>query len=206
MLAMRNAGVLEFEALPESIPPLAWPTNSRALFADPTRYVARTRANPNYGLPGWTRDCGRRFHRGLDIAPTRVRSAGYSVTVQFSDCATGREYESLEPASVPEDEVFSVLPGRVVEVNGDPEASDLGCFVALEHVQGFFTLYAHLASVDVVAGREVDAGVRLGPMGQTSRSADARAWMAIAPHLHFEVIAGDGGAHNPLEFLRRGLA
>jgi murein DD-endopeptidase MepM/ murein hydrolase activator NlpD len=42
-------------------------------------------------------------------------------------------------------------------------------------------------------------------MGQTSRSADARNWMAIAPHLHFEVRDADGHAYDPVEFLKRFL-
>ena len=40
-------------------------------------------------------------------------------------------------------------------------------------------------------------------MGQTARSADARNWMAIAPHLHFEVRDAEGRAYEPVEFLKR---
>ena len=210
MLAMRRVGVTEFDVLPAAPLTLAWPTRARCLFTDPARYLARTRANPDYGRPGWTRDCGRRFHRGLDIAPQRARPAGHSVTVQFSDCATGREYPSDEPAWIPDDEVFAVLPGLVREVNADADRSDLGRFVVLEQrwpnpSAAVFCLYAHLDEVAVGEGAWVDAGARLGTMGQTSRSADARAWMAIAPHLHFEVITPTGGAHDPLAFLERGL-
>lgn len=206
MLDMRLAGIQHFDPFPAAIPPLAWPTFARSLIGAPDRYIARTRANPNYGRPGWTRECGRRFHRGVDIAPERVRATGREVTVLFSDCATGREYESREPAWIPEDVVFSVLGGRVAECNGDPEASELGCYVVIEHPGKYFSLYAHLAAIEVENGRAIEAGIRLGPMGQTSRNADARNWMAIAPHLHFEVIAATGGAHDPLEFLQRGLA
>lgn len=206
MLEMRRSGIERFEPLRIAVPQLSWPTNSRCLFTAADRYLARTRVNPDYGKPGWTRDCGRRFHRGVDIAPARVCPAGLEVTVRFSDCASGREYESAEPAWLPIDEVYAVLPGRVAERNEDPEASDFGCFVAIEHAQGFYTLYAHLKNVEVSAGVALDAGARLGSMGQTSRSADARNWMALAPHLHFEVIAADGGAHDPLDFLRKGLA
>lgn len=210
MLEMRRTGVTVFDPLPEWKLALAWPTRSRSLFADENQYIARTRVNPNYGKPGWTRDCGWRFHRGVDIAPVQVRSAGRSVTVQFSDCSTGREYPSDESAWVPDDEVFAVLPGRVMECNVDEAKSDFGLFVVLEHQvpdsEPIFTLYAHLARVDVLEGVFVQGGALLGRMGQTSRNEDARNWMAIAPHLHFEVISSSGGAYDPLEFLRRGLS
>jgi hypothetical protein len=42
-------------------------------------------------------------------------------------------------------------------------------------------------------------------MGQTSRSADARNWLAIAPHLHFEARNESGQNYDPVEFLRRFL-
>lgn len=205
---MRAPQVTHFEPTPFPVPELEWPTRARTLFSDPDRYIARTRANPDYGKPGWTRDCGRRFHRGLDIAPVCALESGVRVLVHFSDCATGHEYPSEEPAWIPDDEIFAVLDGLVVEVNRDPEASDFGLFVAVRHevaASHFYTLYAHLDCVLVSEGVPVEAGVHVGKMGRTSRSADARTWMAVAPHLHFEVIAGGGGAHDPLTFLRAGL-
>lgn len=207
MLEMRKAGVALFDALRERVPALAWPTLSRCLFDDEARYVARTRVNPEYGRPGWTRDCGRRFHRGVDIAPQVARPTGATVTVLFSDCEQGREYPSVERAWHPEDEVFAVLSGRVVECNANESESDFGKFVVLQHSDPvLYTLYAHLESIAVVPGATIGAGMRMGRMGQTSRSADARNWMAIAPHVHFEVITAAGGALDPLDFLKRGLA
>lgn len=208
MLAMRRPGVSRFDPLPPALPRLAWPTRRRDLFSDPSAYIARTRANPDYGKPGWTRDCGRRFHRGCDIAPFERIAAGGVVKVMFSDCVAGTEYASEETAWIPRDDVFAVLDGTVVEVNADPAGSDLGCFVVLGHpaAGGICTLYAHLDTVAVLAGQRVTAGQRLGPMGRTSRSSDAQNWMSVAPHVHVEVIAADGGACDPLAFLKQGLA
>jgi murein DD-endopeptidase MepM/ murein hydrolase activator NlpD len=205
---MRRANVTVFDPINFYIPHLAWPTRAQTLFSDPTQYIARTRANDAYGKPGWTRDCGRRFHRGLDIAPVRALPSGKFVEIIFSDCAANREYSSREAELIPEDIVYAVLDGTVAECNDNPELSDFGLYVVLKHDLGtrhIHTLYAHLADIRVSAGEVVQAGAVLGAMGQTSRSADARAWMAIAPHLHFEVISFDGGAHDPLEFLTRGL-
>jgi murein DD-endopeptidase MepM/ murein hydrolase activator NlpD len=218
---------------------IAWPTPNRLLLDTPERFYARTRINPDYGKPGFTRDCGKRFHRGCDIAPVNVTATGKTTRVIFTDCATNTDFESEEPTFVPQDDVFCVFEGRVTEVGEDGNASDFGKHIVVEHVwprsgEKFFTVYAHLAEIGnelldfngrraeparptndtEINGRMattergpprglVAKGQRIGKMGQTSRSADARNWMAIAPHLHFEVRDAEGRAYEPVEFLRR---
>lgn len=201
----------DFQPLPENEPlVLAWPTHRRDLFLNPSAYLARTRANPDYGKPGWTRDAGRRFHRGVDIAPRRVTPAGGTVRLMFTDLATGAEYPSDEPAWRPDDEAFAVADGVVVEAVNCEADSDFGLHVVLRHTwptsgQTFFTLYGHLGSVVVQAGQVVRAGAPLGALGTTSRIPDARLWMAAAPHLHFEARDGEHRRYDPLEFLQRFL-
>jgi murein DD-endopeptidase MepM/ murein hydrolase activator NlpD len=188
---------------------VAWPTPNHFLFESREKFFARTRINPDYGKPGWTRDCGRRFHRGCDIAPVHVTATGQTTRVVFTDCATGNDFESDEPTLAPHDDVFAVLDGEIEERVEDACTSDFGKHVVLEHRwpgsgDRFFSLYAHLAEIVLPAGaRFVNAGAPLGRMGQTSRSADARNWMAIAPHLHFEVRDARGFSHDPVEFLGR---
>jgi hypothetical protein len=190
---------------------IAWPTRNHALFDAPENFFARTRLNCDYGKPGWTRDCGRRFHRGCDIAPLNVTATGRMTTVVFTDCATGKDFESVEPTFVPHDEVFCVFEGTVAEIVTDENLSDFGKHVVVEHVwpqngERFFTIYAHLAEIRLEhATLRVARSTILGTMGQTSRSADARHWMAIAPHLHFEVRNAAGESYDPVEFLRRFL-
>jgi hypothetical protein len=209
---------------------IAWPTPNHFLLDAPWK-------------PGWTRDCGKRFHRGCDIAPVNVTGTGKTTRVIFTDCATNADFESEEPTFVPQDDVFCVFDGRVAEVLEDESASDFGRHIVIEHVwpssgEKFFTLYAHLAEIgnglidlngrragparptDDTARRAwprswnrgklsrptttmVVRGQRIGKMGQTARSADARNWMAIAPHLHFEVRDAEGRAYEPVELLRR---
>lgn len=208
MLSMRRTGVTTFDPVPAGVPRLSWPTRRRDLFTSPELYLARTAANPRYGQPGWTRDCGKRFHRGCDIAPIALRSTGRTTQVIFSDCATGKEYPSEQPTWLPVDDVYAVWEGEVVEANADESASDLGLFVVVRHGTGpgaIHSLYAHLAAVVVRTGDRVSSGALLGPMGMTSRSPDARNWMAVAPHLHVEIISAGGGAHDPLAFLKAGL-
>ena len=202
----------DFLPLPEGeMLQLAWPTPNHHLFDAPDRFFARTRINPDYGRPGFTRDCGKRLHRGCDIAPIEVRREDRLVRVQFSDCARGLEYPSDEPAWIPLDEIFAVAEGIVLEVDADGARSTYGRHVVLAHRwprsgRLFRTLYAHLETVAVQLGNRVPAGARLGVMGRTSSSEDARNWMAIAPHLHFEAQDGEGRCHDPEQFLRRFLS
>ena len=190
---------------------IAWPTANHFLFDAPAKFFACTRVNPDYGKPGWTRDCRKRFHRGCDIAPVNVTATGRTTRVIFTDCATNKDFESEEPTFVPHDDVFCVFDGTLAEVIVDENVSDFGKHVVIEHVwprtgAKFFTLYGHLVEVSTVpASSRIRQGTKVGRMGQTSRSADARNWMAIAPHLHFEVRDADGRSYDPVEFLKRFL-
>jgi murein DD-endopeptidase MepM/ murein hydrolase activator NlpD len=190
---------------------IAWPTANHSLFDAPEKFFARIRVNSDYGKPGWTRDCGKRFHRGCDIAPVKVTATGRTTRVIFTNCATNTDFESDEPTFVPLDDVFCVFDGTVAEVVADENVSDFGKHVVIEHAwplggAKFFTLYAHLSEApSVTVSSRILQGAKVGRMGQTSRSADARNWMAIAPHLHFEVRDTDGRSYDPVEFLKRFL-
>jgi murein DD-endopeptidase MepM/ murein hydrolase activator NlpD len=206
LIVKTPADYQQFAALPsdETIR-ISWPTPNHCLFDTPEKFFARTRVNADYGKPGWTRDCGKRFHRGCDIAPIHVTATGKTTRVTFTDCATGTDFESIEPTFVPHDDVFCVLDGVVSEIVTDEGVSDFGKHVVVAHQwprtsETFFTLYAHLAEISIQ--QSAVSGQRIGKMGQTSRSADARNWMAITPHLHFEARNADGQPYDPLEFLR----
>jgi len=187
---------------------LAWPTPNHHLFQNPERYFARTPVNPDYGKPGWTRDCGKRFHRGCDIAPINKKHDGIKHSVMFSDCATGTEFPGHEPGWIPEDDIFAACPGVVVEINADSNTSSCGKYIILEHRwpecgEAFYSLYAHLDSISISVGSVVKAGDTIGHMGRTSSSADAREWMAIAPHLHLEFWNDNGESFDPVEMLTK---
>ena len=188
----------------------AWPTPNHSLFDAPENFFARPRVNPDFGKPGFTRDCGKRFHRGCDIAPVNVTGTGNTTRVVFTDCTTGKDFESEEPTFVPHDEVFCVFDGTISEIVDDESTSDFGKHIVIEHVwvysgEKFFTIYAHLEEIAVSSQQSAVSRQRIGVMGQTARSADARNWMAIAPHLHFEARNAEGESYDPVEFLRRFL-
>ena len=78
----------------------------------------------------------------------------------------------------PDDPVESAAGGRVIYAGGD-ECCSYGLYVAVDHGQGIFTLYAHLGEIAVKVGEEVAIGQKLGIIGTSGYSA--------GPHLHFEL-------------------
>lgn len=69
-----------------------------------------------------------------------------------------------------------------------------GEMVVIDHGSGWQSLYAHLATVDVVCGQEVYSGDVLGSMGDTGA--------AEGVHLHFELRNDQYGRVNPWDFLQ----
>jgi Peptidase family M23 len=85
--------------------------------------------------------------------------------------------------------VYAAAEGEVIFAGPDEVAiysswkNYYGNLVVIEHMDGLFTLYAHLSKIDVRAGQEVLVGDKLGEVGRTG--------VAIGSHLHFEVRRGD---------------
>ena len=93
--------------------------------------------------------------------------------------------------------VRAVLAGRVVEhwlvpgwhhgklYHGDPV---FGGKIIIEHEENLFSIYGHLSKTLVQEGMEVQAGQKIGELGDTG--------ISTGPHLHFELVVG------PLEYLK----
>ncbi len=108
---------------------------------------------------------------------------------------------------MPHDDVFCVFEGRLLK-NVNDATTDFGKHIVLEHLwpgskKKFLTIYAHLSEIYLPYRATVATGQRIGKMGRTSRSADARNWMAITPHLQFEVRNANWEAYDPVKFLRK---
>ncbi|MFC9130578.1 M23 family metallopeptidase [Streptomyces sp. NPDC057099] len=130
------------------------------------------------------------------VAPveTYELSASYgSGGARWSSRHTGQDF--AVPIGTP---VRSVGTGRVVRVScGGP----FGIEIVLKHAGGYYTQYAHLASVAVDQGEEVSPGQWIGQSGTTGNS--------TGPHLHFEtrVTPEMGSAVNPVSWLEaRGVS
>jgi murein DD-endopeptidase MepM/ murein hydrolase activator NlpD len=98
---------------------------------------------------------------------------------------TNRFHAGVDIAAPYGREVPSAEAGQVVFAGAQ---GGYGNTVVIEHQGGVQTRYAHLSSIQVVPGEEVDAGSVIGRVGSTGRS--------TGPHLHFEVLQ-DGHPVNP---------
>jgi hypothetical protein len=168
------------------------PTQNGNIYqVDEQGFTARTRSNPMYGFPGWTREGGARFHKGVDILPVDYEKADQTVTLSYYDPKTKKTRSVKEPVIIPKDEVYSILDGVVVVANENPNRSGYGKSVTVQHrfADGtrFISMYAHLDRLDVKQGQTIQAGKRIGWMGSTSSSPGGRTYLKIIPHLHFEV-------------------
>jgi murein DD-endopeptidase MepM/ murein hydrolase activator NlpD len=88
-------------------------------------------------------------------------------------------------------DILAMRDGTVAEVETGrsrctpcPNIASLlyGNLVIVDHKDGFFSLYAHLASVNVSTGQNVQRGDKLGIMGETGNTYGA--------HLHLELRSG----------------
>jgi murein DD-endopeptidase MepM/ murein hydrolase activator NlpD len=196
-------------------------------------YAARTPGNETYGKPGWTRNFGGRFHKGVDILPTKWTEAKEKVEIEYVDNRTRKTFTRIEPVKIPKDEIYAILDGTVVVENINERKSGYGKYVILEHKWAdgsrFLSMYCHLARVDVDLGDDVKQGDQIGLMGQTSNNSGGRRFLKAIPHMHFEVgrVINDNFAstktakrmspptlggkydprnmqpYNPIEFLKR---
>ena len=122
------------------------------------------------GTYGFTRNPQRvsgkilptKFHEGIDIRPLRRDATG-------------------EPL----DEVRAIEAGRVVHVSHNANDSNYGQLAVVEHlIDGtpVYSIYAHLAKIDVRPGQTVASGTRLGRLGYTGDGLNQR-----RAHLHLEI-------------------
>lgn len=79
--------------------------------------------------------------------------------------------------------VYAFAPGKVLSAGQSPGNTAGGTTITILHDKGLMTYYAHLSSVDVRRGEEVDSSTKIGSVGNTGNA------QHTAPHLHFEIHA-----------------
>lgn len=89
--------------------------------------------------------------------------------------------------------VHSVEAGRVALVQ---RLSTYGLTVAVEHGNGYYSLYMQLQSAGVQVGETIARGAAVGTVGGSNTD--------YGPHLHFEIRGENQIALDPLDWLRRG--
>ncbi len=94
-------------------------------------------------------------------------------------------HNGVDIASTPGTPILASASGRVIVAKVGGYNGGYGNMIIISHDNGVQTVYAHLRSVGVKNGQQVDQGEQIGELGNTGRS--------TGPHLHFEV----RGAKNP---------
>lgn len=102
----------------------------------------------------------------------------------------GRPHQGLDLAVPDGTEVRAAAPGEVVYA-GD-QVRGYGHLVILRHPGGLETLYAHNTALLVAPGATVERGQVIALSGHSGHT--------TAPHLHFEVHAGEA-ARDPEQYL-----
>ena len=104
---------------------------------------------------------------------------------------TGRPrfHAGIDLVTRSDDSVFPVKPGKVVLAR---DYNDYGKTVILRHERGIETLYAHLDSIHVREGQDVELDTLIGMVGNSG--------LSTGKHLHFEVTVG-GYPVDPLKVI-----
>jgi hypothetical protein len=170
---------------------LCYPTPNARLDQEDEGFAAKSRTNEKYGLPGWTRGQGARFHKGVDILPINFEKSDKTVRIEYYDAKRDRSFAKYEPVLMPKDEIYSILDGVVVMANSDEQRSGYGRYLMVRHAfkdgASFVSMYAHLDRLEVAKGDFVQLGDRIAWMGRTSSSSEGRNYLRAIPHCHFEV-------------------
>lgn len=88
--------------------------------------------------------------------------------------------------------------GQKNNPSADPKSNaSYGNCVKIKHIDGYYTLYAHMAKVYVKKGQTIKQGQEIGYMGNTGRSFGA--------HLHFEVRKPNETKINPQPYINADL-
>jgi murein DD-endopeptidase MepM/ murein hydrolase activator NlpD len=136
----------------------------------------------------------RALNEVLNALPTRFPIADHVLTATFGVRnhpihGKPRFHAGIDLVSDSSDDVFAAKAGTVVLAR---PYNDYGNTVIVRHERGVETLYAHLASIAVKEGQQVDLNTLLGVMGNTGAS--------TGKHLHFEVSVG-GYPVDPLKVM-----
>jgi len=131
----------------------------------------------------------------LQALPAQMPVSDYRITSRFgirTHPITQRPgfHAGVDLVTRSDDSVYPAKEGKVILAR---DYNSYGNTVVVRHERGIETLYAHLASISVREGQEVDTQTVLGMVGNTGSS--------TGKHLHFEVSVG-GYPVDPLKVMQ----
>lgn len=94
-------------------------------------------------------------------------------------------HQGIDIDGVTGDPIYPIMNGQVEAVENE---FILGKTIKVAHEGGYISIYAHLDTIAVKTGQEVNTNTKLGEMGNTGRS--------FGDHVHLEVVK-DGRHINP---------
>lgn len=115
--------------------------------------------------------------------------AGYRLTSGFG-ARWGRQHAGTDLAAPIGVRVRAISRGTVIFAGAQ---SGYGNKVEIEHWDGTVSYYAHMSEIDVRVGETVDAGEKVGEVGNTGRS--------TGPHLHLQVLPNGQAAVDARRWL-----
>ena len=122
-------------------------------------------------------------------------SKPYCITSYF-DYRWGKHHNAVDISCSGYGSPVYAANNGTVEVANNSQPWPNGNYVVINHNNGYYTIYAHLAYVTVTEGQTVQMGQVIGAMGHTG--------YATGTHLHFGISVGfpdkGGTYYNPLDF------
>jgi murein DD-endopeptidase MepM/ murein hydrolase activator NlpD len=120
----------------------------------------------------------------LSALPSSMPVQDHVITSRFgirNHPISGRPkfHAGIDLISKGDDNIYPARAGKVILAR---PYNDYGLTVIVNHGRGVETLYAHMASINVKEGQDVDLSTVLGQIGNTGAS--------TGKHLHFEVSVG----------------
>ena len=126
-------------------------------------------------------------------APPVVWPARGGLTGWFGEPRGGHRHPGIDIDGDTGAPVAAAAAGKVVSAGPSPAGyAGYGTMVMIAHGDGLASIYAHLSSVAVKTGQQVDTGQRVGAIGTTGSVSGS--------HLHFE-LRRNGVAVDPRRWL-----
>lgn len=94
----------------------------------------------------------------------------------------GTFHRGIDYTGAADNSIFAVASGKVRFVDSSSSRTGFGKYIIITHDNGYESVYAHLASINVSQGQRVTQGQRIGVKGTTGNS--------TGMHLHFELSKG----------------
>ncbi len=120
----------------------------------------------------------------------------YIITSPFGP-RWGSFHDGIDIACVYNSPIYAANNGTVFRISYDHRG---GNQVIINHNNGYYTVYAHLARINVKKGQVVQRGQKIATMGNTGHH--PLTGRRVGTHLHFEIVVGvpfnGGRAMNPL--------